>query len=64
MKIINKDEYDGFTLDIQIYKNYGEGYWAQAHYLVHGIDDVLWTNDIREVVNYIKSELENAEKTS
>lgn len=54
---INKGGYDGFTLDVQIYKNYGEGYWAQARYLVHGIDDVLWTNSIEDVITYIKQEL-------
>lgn len=57
MKGINQDGYDGFTLDIQVYKNYGEGYWVQEHYLVHGTDDALWTNSIDDAVNYLRNEL-------
>lgn len=53
----NKDGYDGFTLDIQIFKNYGERYWAQARYLVHGIDDVLWTDSLEAVLDYIRQEM-------
>ncbi len=60
---INENGYDGFTLDIEIYKNYGDGYWAQAHYLVHGIDDVLWTNSIDDAISYLKEELIRANES-
>jgi len=62
MNNINKNMADGFILDIQIYKNYGEGFWAQAHYLVHGTDDVVWTNSLDDAVSYLRSELERIEK--
>ncbi len=45
-------------LDIKIYKDYGDGFWAQAKYLVHGLDDVLWTNDIKQVLSFLEGELE------
>lgn len=60
-KEINRKGYDGFTIDIQVWKDFGINKWAQAHYLVHGIDDVLWTNSIEEVIIYIKSDLERLE---
>lgn len=62
MKGINDEGYDGFQLDVQVWKNYGEGYWAQAHYLVHGADDVLWTNSIEDAIEYLKYELKRMEK--
>lgn len=58
----NEDGYDGFTLDIEIYKNYGNGYWAQAKYLVHGYDDVLWTNSIKDAINFLEFDLERLDK--
>lgn len=61
--MINQNGYDGFTLDIQIYKNYGNGHWAQERYLVHGIDDVFWTSSIEDAVAYIKSDLEKYEQS-
>ena len=48
-------------VDIEFYQYHGEGYWAQAKYLVHGTDDVLWTNDIDAALNYLREELERAE---
>lgn len=45
------------VLDIEVYEKWGEGEWAQAKYLVHGHDDVLWTNDIEEAIAFLKSSL-------
>ena len=55
--MINKDGYDGFILDVQIWNNPNK----QARYLVHGIDDVIWTNSIDDVLSYLKGELERIE---
>ena len=54
---------DGFKmkLDIEVYDKFGEGYWAQCRYLVHGYDDVLWTNDLEDALNYIRHDLYKAE---
>ena len=54
---INTDGSDGFTIDVQVFSSYGIGRWAQERYLVHGIDDVLWTSSKEDVINYIKEEL-------
>jgi len=45
------------VLDVEIYEEYGNGHWAQARFLVHGLCDVLWTNSIEEVVNFLESDL-------
>ena len=44
-----------WTLDIEIYEEYGDHVWAQAKYLVHGHDDLLWTNDLNEAISFLKS---------
>ncbi len=61
---INKNGSDGFRIDIEIYSHRSiehkddEWYtWKQARYLVHGIDDSMWTNDINEALSYLKEEL-------
>lgn len=41
----------------------GGEHWAQAKYLVHGFDDVLWTNDATEAADYIKAELLRTDHT-
>lgn len=46
-----------YKLDIEVYEKWGEGEWGQAKYLVHGHDDVLWTNDIEEAIAFLKSSL-------
>lgn len=46
-----------WTLDVEIYDEYGDGFWAQDRYLVHGTDDVVWTSDIDAAVEYLRSEL-------
>jgi len=43
-------------LDIECYDK-TVNTWAQATFLVHGIDDVYWTDDPEEAASYIKSEL-------
>ncbi len=45
-----------FTLDIQVWKG------RQAKYLVHGITDCLWTDEIEDVELFIKQELEKLDK--
>lgn len=30
--------------------------WAQARYLVHGIDDVLWTDDLDAALAYLRED--------
>jgi hypothetical protein len=42
---------------IEIYEKWGDGEWAQAKYLVHGHDDVLWTNNINEAIAFLKASL-------
>ena len=51
---VNQNGADGFTLEIVVYSQTPK----QARYLVHGIDDTLWTNDIDAVLDYLKIELE------
>jgi len=41
------------TLDVEIYEPTTDG-WAQARYLVHGHDDVLWTDDLELALAYLK----------
>jgi hypothetical protein len=43
----------GATFDIEVYPD-GTGEWAQAKFLVHGYDDVLWTDDIDQAVAFLK----------
>lgn len=50
--------YSDFTLDIEVYKYFGDGYWAQAMFLVHGLDDVLWTNDVDAALNYLRTDID------
>lgn len=42
-------------LDVEFYDTQ-ENAWAQAMFLVHGIDDVLWTDSPEAVAKYIKEE--------
>jgi hypothetical protein len=44
-------------LDIEVYDEWGSGHWAQAKYLVHGREDVMWTNSIDEALAYLRSDL-------
>jgi len=40
------------TLDIEIYDTDSD-IWAQGRYLVHGHDDVLWTDDVDDAMNFL-----------
>ena len=44
-------------LDVEIYDPFGPDHWAQARFLVHGWDDVLWTNDIEQVALFLETHL-------
>jgi len=43
-----------YTFDIEVYDPKIDDNWRQGKFLVHGIDDVLWTNDIDAAVAFIK----------
>jgi hypothetical protein len=60
MKIMKSDMIA--MLDIEIYGDYGDHTWAQARYLVHGYDDVLWTDDLDAAVNYMRESILQAQK--
>ena len=49
---------DGLTLDITIWREYGKDLFAQARYLVHGYDDVMWANDLEAAMQYLQQEAE------
>jgi len=49
-------------LDIEIYEEFGAGHWPQAKYLVHGYDDVLWTNDLESALQFMKESIEQIEE--
>lgn len=42
------------TLDIEIYDQ-NVGAWAQGRYLVHGHDDVLWTDDLDAAMEFLRN---------
>jgi hypothetical protein len=42
-------------LDVEIHSPDNE--WAQGRYLVHGHDDVLWTDDIQQVLLFLEQSL-------
>lgn len=48
------------TLDIEIFDSQEDGgeNAPQARYLVHGHDDVLWTNDIEQALSFLRTSLE------
>ncbi|MEA1973599.1 MAG: hypothetical protein U9N34_09985 [Candidatus Cloacimonadota bacterium] len=50
------EETHQITLDVELH-NVKENSWAQAKYLVHGHDDVLWTNSIDQAIGFIKQSL-------
>jgi len=43
-----------YTFDIEVYDPKVDDDWRQAKFLVHGIDDVLWTDDVDAVVAFIR----------
>ena len=55
------------TLDIEIDEKAGaDGWvknWAQAKYLAHGFEDVLWTDDIDEAFDFLKQSILDKERS-
>ena len=55
------------TLDIEIYEKAGaDGWvkrWAQAKYLVHGFEDVFWTDDLDEALAFLKQSIIDKERS-
>ena len=47
-------------VDIEVYEP-SDG-WAQAKYLVHGWDDILWTNDLDSALLFLKESVEKMER--
>ncbi|MHA2010502.1 MAG: hypothetical protein ACW980_24580 [Promethearchaeota archaeon] len=45
-----------------MYQKYGEKEWAQAKYLVHGYDDVLWTNNVNEAVLFLRESMKKLDE--
>jgi len=43
-----------YTFDVEVYDPKIDDEWRQAKFLVHGIDDVLWTDDVDTAVAFIK----------
>lgn len=55
------------TLDIEIYEKAGDDGltkgWAQAKYLAHGFEDVLWTDDLDEALAFLKQSIIDEERS-
>lgn len=50
-------------VEVICYEKWGDDdVFAQARFLVHGFDDVLWTNDHKAAVEYLRQELKKWEK--
>lgn len=49
-------------IDVEIYPAPIDGDWHQEKYLVHGIDDSMWTSNKQMVVEYILDELRRLEE--
>lgn len=48
-------------IDIEVYPEPQEGDWHQERYLIHGIDDTVWTSNKQIVIEYILDELKRLE---
>ena len=44
-------------LDIEYYPFHGDEYWAQAQYLAHGYDDVLWTDSLKDALMFLEDSM-------
>lgn len=53
-----------YIFDIECFDNFGDDYWEQERFLVHGIDDVLWTSSPEDAANFIKESLERVANNS
>jgi len=52
-----------FTLDIEVYNKNINDEWPQGKYLVHGYDDLFWTDSIDDALSFLKrSIIEGEEK--
>jgi len=48
-------------VEVICYEKWGDEFFAQARFLVHGFEDVLWTNDYEEAAKFIRQELKKWE---
>ena len=48
-------------IDVEVYDKENNS-WAQGKYLVHGLDDVLWTDDAEQAALYVKESIERLYK--
>jgi hypothetical protein len=46
------------VLDIEIYDTETNS-WAQAKYLVHGYDDVFWTDSLDDAIAFLKQNIKD-----
>lgn len=47
-----------WNVDIEIYSDVENDDWAQAKYLVHGIDDVFWSDNLDDALGFLKAQIE------
>ena len=50
------------NLDIEIYDT-TVNTWAQGRYLVHGHDDVLWTDDLDDALSFLRDSCDEKRDT-
>lgn len=48
-----------YFVDIEIHDT--TDYYSQAKYLVHGVDDVYWTNNLDAAFSFLKDSIEQEE---
>ncbi|KKK45907.1 hypothetical protein LCGC14_1079520 [marine sediment metagenome] len=55
---------DVYIVDIEIFTEEGKNKneWIQGKYLIHGLSDVYWVNNIDDVLKIIKKDLEKYKK--
>ncbi len=46
-----------FIVDIEIYDSNIIDEWPQGEYLVHGYDDVLWTDNLDDALSFLKQSI-------
>ncbi len=50
------------TVDIEIYDSNIIDEWPQGEYLVHGYDDVLWTDNLDDALSFLKQSIIEGKK--
>ena len=50
---MKREDTHRWTLDVEIHPTANKDTWAQRKFLVHGFDDVLWTDDPRAAADYL-----------